>query len=346
MSDVPEPDRLDDTPHPRETATLIGHTAAERALLDAYRSGTIHHGWILGGPEGIGKATLAYRMAKFVLANPDPGTIQGATSLSTDAEASVVRQVVAQSHLDLMVLRRVCVPERKAVSADIRVEDVRRLRAFFGSTAAAGGWRIAIVDAADDLNTAGANALLKVLEEPPPRVLFLIVSHQPGRLLPTIRSRCRRLQLSRLGDDDTITAAQLARTDLSAEEIRVSASLSQGSVRRTIALAAGEGMAVHKEVSGLLDALPILDVAAVHKLAERCANKAGDETFGLVLGFLEDWLHARLTADREGGLARLARWAEVWEKAAQSVREVEIYNLDRRPFILATFSQLAAASRP
>src|SRR6187401_2448723 len=189
---------------PRETTTLFGHAEAEKALLDAYKSGRIAHAWLIGGPPGIGKATLAYRMARFVLANPDPQSpaVQKATSLSVDVENPVARRLAAQVHGDLLTVERVINEQNGKLYTVIRVEDVRRTVAFFGSTSSEGGWRIAIVDAVDDLQRDGANALLKVLEEPPRRSLILLVSHAPGRELPTIRSRCRRVLLRPLDTQD------------------------------------------------------------------------------------------------------------------------------------------------
>ena len=183
-----------DVLRPRETAALFGHDAAERALLDAFKGGRIPHAWLIGGPPGIGKATLAYRLARFVLAHPDPKApaVQNATSLAVAADNPVARRIAAQAQGDLLVLERVINEQTGKLYTVIRVDDVRRAVPFFGSTAGEGGWRIAIVDAVDDLQREGANALLKVLEEPPARTLLLLVSHAPGRELPTIRSRCRR----------------------------------------------------------------------------------------------------------------------------------------------------------
>ncbi|MEW9304338.1 DNA polymerase III subunit delta' [Labrys neptuniae] len=344
MSERLESDMLADSPHPRETMQLIGQDRAEQALLSAYRSGRIHHAWLLGGPEGVGKATLAYRMAKFVLTHPDPHQLGEATSLSVAAGATAARQIVSQSHVDLAVLRRLPNDKTKGFYSNIRVDDVRSVVRFLGSTAGAGGWRIAIIDSAEDLAREGANALLKVLEEPPPRVLFLIISHQPARLLPTIRSRCRLLTLDPLGDADVLKAAAQARPDLPEETLAAGAALAQGSVRRALALADGEGVSLHRSLTDLLAKLPRIDVAAAHALADRCANKAGDENFALLLDFLDEWLHQRLLAARGEPVARLARWAEVWEKARHAARDVEAYNLDRKPFVLATLGLLAEAS--
>jgi hypothetical protein len=182
---------------PRETLALFGHAEAEQTLLDSYKSGRIPHAWLIGGPPGIGKATLAYRLARFVLAHPDPKVpvVQKAASLAVDADNPVAHRIAAQAQGDLLVLERIVNETTGKLYTVIRVDDVRRTVSFFGSTAGEGGWRIAIVDAVDDLQREGANALLKVLEEPPQRTLLLLISHAPGRELPTIRSRCRRLLL-------------------------------------------------------------------------------------------------------------------------------------------------------
>src|SRR5882724_716451 len=191
-------------PHPREADVLIGHEEAERALLGAYRGGRLPHAWLIGGPAGIGKATLAYRMARFVLANADPASaaVQAASSLAVDPSHPVARQVAARAHSDLLVLERT-LTDTGSLRSVITVDEVRRTVSFFGSTAGQGGWRVCVVDSADELQYPQAsNALLKVLEEPPPGALFLVVSHAPGRLLPTIRSRTRRLDLRPLSRAD------------------------------------------------------------------------------------------------------------------------------------------------
>ena len=202
----------DDIPLPRETSVLFGHAAAEQALLTAYKSGRVPHAWLIGGEPGIGKATLAYRFARFVLAHPDPQApdVQTADSLAVDPEHPLARRIAAQAQGDLLSLERITNEQTGKLYTVIRVDDVRRTVAFFGSTAGEGGWRIAIVDAVDDLAREGANALLKVLEEPPARALLLLVSHAPGRELPTIRSRCRRLLLRPLSPDDVARAVAVA----------------------------------------------------------------------------------------------------------------------------------------
>src|SRR5947209_14458743 len=220
--------------HPRETSILAGHREAEAALLDAYRSGRIPHAWLIGGPQGIGKATLAYRMARFVLAhrNPLAPSVQRATTLDVDASDPVARQVAADSHGGLLVLER-GLNDRGVLRTVITVDETRETISFFGSTAAVEGWRVCIVDTVDELNPNAANALLKILEEPPQQSLFLLVSHAPARVLPTIQSRCRKLPLRALSTEDVVRAAARA-SDRPADDpaLTEAAAASEGSVAR------------------------------------------------------------------------------------------------------------------
>ena len=193
---VEKPDNREPAP-PRETGVLYGHGEAEQALLGAYRSSRFPHAWLIAGPAGIGKATLAYRMARFMLAHPDPRAplVQNAKSLQVPADHPAACRIAAQAHSDLLVLERTINEKTGKLRQDIQVDDVRRTVAFFGSTPGEGGWRVAIVDAVDELNESGANALLKILEEPPRRAVLLLVSRSAARVLPTMRSRCRSLVL-------------------------------------------------------------------------------------------------------------------------------------------------------
>ncbi len=245
-----------ESPHPRATAALFGHAGAEQILLDSYKSGRIPHAWLIGGEPGIGKATLAYRMARFVLAHPDPlaREVQDARSLALAADHPVARRVAAQAQGDLLVLERT-LNDKGRLRQDIAVDDIRRSVGFFGATAGEGGWRIAIVDAVDELNRSGANALLKVLEEPPERALLLLVSHAPGRVLPTIRSRCRRLLLRPLDVAD-VAHAVAAATGRSADdpEIEAAAAAADGSVARAFALLDDKARALRQRVLDLLRA--------------------------------------------------------------------------------------------
>src|SRR5215203_3848925 len=237
------------------TTELFGHAEAEQTLLDAYRGGRIPHAWLIGGETGIGKATLAYRMARFVLAYPDPAmpAVQKAQSLAVPEDHPTVRRIAGQAHSDLLVLERVINEKTGKLFTVTRVEDVRRSVPFFGSTAGEGGWRVAIVDPLEDLNRAGENALLKVLEEPPPRALLLLVSHAPGRVLPTIRSRCRTLILRPLADADVAKAVAAALGEARVtDEIRAAAAAAGGSVSRALALLEGDALELRARLIGLL----------------------------------------------------------------------------------------------
>ncbi len=345
MSDAPEPDQLEGFPHPRERTALIGHDDAEREVLDAYRAGRLHHAWIIGGPEGIGKATFAYRIAKFLLANPDPSApaVQAARDLSVDPAAPAARKVVAMSHPDLIALRRTINPETKRPRQDIPIDKARKAGAMFSATAGEGGWRICIIDAAEDLNRAGANAILKTLEEPPPRAIFLIVSHAPGRLLPTIRSRCRLLQLAPLTQDDLARVLDEIAFEEDPGAVKAAVAHADGSVRRAIALLDPDLVEMGQRTRALLEALPDLPQKALLDLAGRAAGRDGEANYAEMLDVVRDWLSAEVASGAGDGAARMAPLAEMWEKMHEGARAIDAYNVDRRPFIVGLFSDMAEA---
>jgi DNA polymerase III subunit delta' len=354
------------TPLPRETAVLFGHDASEREFLAAYRSGRLPHAWLIGGEPGIGKATLAYRIARFVLAYPDPSgsLVTAAASLALDPQHRTARRIAGNAHSDLLVLERTEGDNGKLRTV-ITVDQVRRLVTFFGSTAGEGGWRVCIVDSADELkNPEGSNALLKMLEEPPERALFLLVSHAPGRLLPTIRSRCRRLALKPLGPEDVALAATAVLGSQAAEAVRVkeAADAAAGSVARALALAAGPQLELRRRVAVILGALPAADAAALHALGDQL-DRGDRDLCTTFVDSMRDWLSGRLAGEAEGlragamnrgavhddarraGLARLARIADIWDRLNRQARDVETYNLDRKPLVFAIVGLLAEAAR-
>jgi DNA polymerase III subunit delta' len=335
----------DEPPHPRQTTALFGHADGERALLDAYRGGRMPHAWLIGGPRGIGKATLAYRMARFVLTHPDPAAadVQSAKSLAVAAEHPVARRIAAQAQPDLLVLERT-VGETGKMRQDIAVDDVRRSVAFFGSTAGEGGWRIAIIDAVDELNRNGANALLKILEEPPRRALLLLVSHAEGTVLPTIRSRSRLLRLRPLSVADVARAAAagLGR-EADDPEVQSAAAIAEGSVARALALLDGSALALRQQVTDLLTNLPKVDPRALHALGDALAGTDARPLSAFV-DAVNTWLSAQLR-DQKRNKRRLAQVAEVWEKINHAARDVEVYNLERKPLVFAVFGLLAEAAR-
>lgn len=335
-------------PHPRMVTALFGHEAAERTLLQSYRSGRIPHGWLIGGPEGTGKATLAYRVARFVLAHPDPAApaVQKATSLAVEASHPAARLVAAQGHPDLLVLERVPGDSGKLRSV-ITVDQVRRCVPFLGSTAGEGGWRVIVVDSLDEMNAEGENALLKLLEEPPARTLLLLVAHRPGRVRATIRSRCRRLMLERLGEADTLAAIAAAtgraQTD---EELRHAAASAEGSVARAIALLDGDTLAFRQGILSLLARLPELDPRALHALGDAMGG-SDPKRFASLIDTLNGWMAARLAAHTRQGQdgAHMLRLAEAWEAINRAAATADAFNLDRKPLIFEAFGTLAEAAR-
>jgi DNA polymerase III subunit delta' len=343
---VSEADTDVEVKRPRETTALFGHAEAERALLEAYQGGRIPHAWLIGGPPGIGKATLAYRLARFVLAHPDAAApaVQKATSLAVEANNPVARRIAAQAQADLLALERVINEQTNKLYTVIRVDDVRRAVPFFGSTAGEGGWRIAIVDAVDDLQREGANALLKVLEEPPPRTLLLLVSHAPGRELPTIRSRCRRLLLRPLAAED-VARALAAATGRAADdpELCEAAAAAGGSVARALGFLDGPALALRQRVLELFAQLPDPDPRALHALGDALGGSE-PTTLAAFLDLVNGWLSARLTGEPRPA-RQLARTAEVWEKVNRAAREVDVYNLERKPLVFAVFGLLAEAAK-
>lgn len=354
MADTPLPrlDALEGWPPPEAQTAWLGEPSAERALRDAYASGRIHHAWLFGGPKGIGKATLAFRFARFVLAHPDPTSLPPGEGLAVAAEEPAFRRVAALAHPDLLLLERPWDEKNKRFRTELAVDEIRRTIPFFGATAGEGGWRIAIVDCADDMNPSAANALLKVLEEPPARSLFLIVAHAPGRLLPTIRSRCRRLVLAPLGE--AAIAAALASSGAADDDRALAGRLAGGSLRRAILLLEGEGLELYRTFAGLFAGLPDLDVGGLHAFADRVSRRGADDEYEAFLEFLRDWLDRRVRRLPEvAGAAlpphlaavSLAGWAEVWEKVNDSANNAEMLNLDRKQVVLSAFFTLARVAR-
>lgn len=360
---LPEADRLEGFAHPRETSVLFGHEAAEQALARAFAGGRMHHGWLFAGPQGIGKAALAYRFAAHILASAAERDPQAARLAVPDGSANA-RQVRALSHPGLFVLRRAWNARDQRFPAAIPVDDVRRLRTFLGHRAAEGAWRVIIADTADELNVNAANALLKILEEPPPRTVFLLLSEAPGRLLATIRSRCRMLPLAPLGGEDlrravshALTAAGVGAPDETAwAELE---RLSEGSVRRALGLLAGGGLDLHARLLGILEALPKLDWRAAHALADELAAPGAEQRFELFFDVLLATLAGlvRTAAAGTGGAreteiarrlmpeSRLAMWAALWETISREKALAAALNLDRKMLIVETLLRMEAAAR-
>lgn len=362
--ELPEADRLEGFPHPRETVALLGHGDAEREMAAAFAGGRMHHAWLITGREGIGKATLAYRLARHVLARPQERDPAG-RSLEINPETMAARQVLALSHPGLLVLRRPWDPRAKRFAASILIDEVRRLRSFLGHTAGNDAWRVVIVDAADELNVNAANALLKSLEEPPAHALFLLIASEPSKLLPTIRSRCRRLDLQPLVPADLRRACEAAlaaagKEPPASDQWPLLERLAEGSARRALQLAGGGGIELYARIESIFAALPKIDWPTAHALCDQLALAAQEQRFDAFYNLLLDLMARliRVRATGQGGApefalaqrlipeAKLPAWASLWETVLREREDAVLLNLDRKALIVGTLMRLETLARP
>jgi len=358
----PEPDRVAGHPHPRETRRLFGQETAEQDFLAAWGEGRLHHAWLLRGPRGIGKATLAYRIARALIAGgPDPGHAGPPATLDAPEGCPVAARIRARSEPCLALLRRTVNEKTGRLRSQIAVDDVRAVRRFLSLSAADGGWRVVIVDAADEMNRSAANALLKVLEEPPARTALLLAAHSPAALLATIRSRCRTLDLHPLGAAELTTALAQAGAPVAAGETGALALIAGGSVGEALRLSAGGGVALYGRLVALLGGGRGVERSGMMELAETVTGRGAEAIHELV---------ARLTLTLIGRLARhaatgsseaeagpgetalmaavarnraqAALWAEAAARVAASTGHARAVNLDPGQTIIDTFLDLDA----
>jgi DNA polymerase-3 subunit delta' len=331
-------------PAPRANPLLIGHDDAEATLREALRTARMHHAWLITGPEGIGKATLAYRFARRLLAGQSRDG-----SLALEPGHPTFRRVAAASHADLLTIERAYDPKRKRMRTQIAVEDVRKINGFMALTPAEGGWRVVIVDGAEELNPASANALLKILEEPPPRAILLLVCSAPGRLLPTIRSRCRRLRLQPLADDAMKELMARYLPELPAEERERLVTLAEGAPGRALMLAEDEGLAVATLVDKLLADLPNVSPSRGYEVADALGRSdTGFSTFMDLLragiaAAVREVARGRADPDQDRLVAQrpLDDWGEVWHALTRLQDDTERFALDKRQAIVAGLSLLS-----
>jgi DNA polymerase-3 subunit delta' len=325
---------------PRANPHLIGHEDAAAAFERAARADRLHHAWLLAGPEGVGKATLAYRFARFLLA----GRPEATPLLHVAPESSVFRRIASSSHADLLTIEAGTLQGDRKRSDVINVDAARLIPGFFALTAAEGGWRVVVVDGAELMNPSAANAILKVLEEPPPRAMLLLVSSLPGRLLPTIRSRCRRLDLHPLADE--VLHPMLAEwlPAMPEGERRALARLSGGSPGRALQLAESGGPAVQAMVE---EALVAPTPVRAMQIADRLAADRGGAAFGMFFTLLRRGLAAASGSAARGSEAPawiaarpLADWAGLWDRLGRLAEETERLNLDRKQAVLTGLSWL------
>lgn len=331
---------------PRANPILIGHPEAEATVLDAMRSNRVHHAWLITGPEGVGKATFAYRFARRLLAGQPTEN-----SLALDSADPVFRRVAANAHADMLVIERALNQKTKRMRTQIAVDDVRKITGFMSLTPAEGGWRVVIVDGAEDLNQASANALLKILEEPPPRAALLLVCAAPGRLLPTIRSRCRRLRLAPLADDVMGRLLTEFLPQLDPAQAGRLITLAEGSPGRAVMLAEDEGVAIAALVDKLLSDLPAVPASRGYEIADFLGrSETGFSTFmdmvrASVASAIRESVRGRADPDQDriAALRPLDAWSELWQGLTKLQDETERFALDKRQAIVAGVGMLAGS---
>src|SRR5579883_2198527 len=332
MRGAEEQEATTTVPPPRANPDLVGHRAAERTLVRLYRAGRLPHAMLFAGPRGIGKATLAYRLARFVLAGgkpdprPSPGSAAADTTLAVDPQSGVFRRVAASGHADLLTVERAWDPRRRRLRGEIVIDDVREIAGFLRLTAAEEGWRVVIVDGAEEMNRNAANAMLKVLEEPPARALLLLVSHNPGRLLPTIRSRCRRVALLPLAVSEAAALLRRYRPGLNEAEALALAAFAEGSVGRALELAD--------------DAYRVSEELLTRLLARIATAAAQRGDHGSDAEAVEKAMVARLART-----ARPERWAELYAELARRFDATRELNLDKKQSLLGAFFAIAELAR-
>jgi DNA polymerase-3 subunit delta' len=328
-------DTLDGIPEPAENPHFFGHGEAASMLVAAYRAGKLPHALLLAGPLGVGKATLAFHLAYHLLKYPGH---EGAPLelAEPDPASALFRQIAVGAHPSVLHLTRPQNEKTKGFKTVVTVDEIRRVNRFLSMTSHDGGYRVVIVDPADDMNISAANALLKNLEEPPSRTVFILIAHSPGRLLPTIRSRCQTIRLSPLGEGDLISALSTfdIKPPADAAARQALAERAGGSVRMAILLTQYGGLEISEATDKIVNA-PSLDVAGAHRLADAVAGRDSAIQFDIFNRHLLDILaDAASAAALKGDAPRAGRYSQDWQDIRVAIEEAETYNLDRKQHAL------------
>ena len=337
------PGILDGAVHPAEQVKLFGHAAAEDFLARSYRSGKGHHAILIEGPEGIGKATLAFRFANHVLHHPEPS--EAPETLADPSPASpITRQLASGASHNLLHLTRPVDEKTGKVKSAITVDEVRKAGKFFAQTSGTGNWRIVIIDPADDLNRNAANAILKILEEPPKRSLFLVLTHAPGKLLPTIRSRCLPLSLSPLSEGDLAAALDSLGAAPSGPRAGEVLSVAHGSVSEALKLTNYGGFDIVEAFRAIVEAPGEPPRREVHKLADVLSARDSDTVFSFFCQHAGDFVtDAARAAALVGDISRADRLARLSTQLTERIAIAQGYNLDRKQTVISVLDDIRAS---
>ena len=341
--ELPIADRIEGLKQPYEHSVLKGQEEAEAHFLEAACSGRLHHAWLLSGPTGCGKATFAFRMARyFAQANEQECAALTADDLDKAGahDNPIFKQIARGGHPNILHLRIPFDEKTRKFKTLMTVDEVRRSVAFFGMSSGDKGWRIAIVDSANDMNANAANALLKILEEPPEKTLFFLLSPQPSRLLPTIRSRCQHLALKPLDDNSLIAALENASHDMSfdVDALKKHHNVINGSVRRAFHFSNNDAEVLLNDFNVLISQQPTYDIPMLHRFADNVSARNADEKYGFFIEFIENYVASKVRAF--DNITPLVSWTEVWDKMQARIKQEEALNLDRKQTVLALFHDL------
>ena len=368
-------DQIEGYPHPKVTEKLFGHQFAEQEFINCFKSNKLHHGWLISGSKGIGKATFAWQMAKFLLTQPMPSVEPNGlfgnsdenhnSDLGENLKKTMIARILAESEPRLVVVRKSFDEKRKTFRSSIRVDEVRYLKTFFSLSVSDGGGRVAIIDCAEDMNINAANALLKTLEEPPKDTVFLLVSHNPQSLLPTIKSRCRELRLRSLTESDLKSALKQMNLTIPENDSKIHSILGSGSVGNSIRLLEHDGAGLYRTLLSFLNQLPNLNGFELEKfIATFSGNKNRSrldlfvELLNMVIariskaGIMGYSSEDQILEDEKEIFTKLCpnpitakRWAELAQTQSENLKHGLAVNLDPSSLILDTFFRIEDCAR-
>ena len=342
---------------PAANSILLGHEKAEKVLLDAWKNNSLHNSWLISGMEGIGKATLAYRFARFLLA-ADESRRADYQSLNVDVNSQVFRLVATDAHPDLKILARdytdterrkilKAIQSGEAMSQDelsglkksafIRVDDVRTISEFLSKKSSHDGWRVVIVDSIDDMNSASANAILKILEEPPYKAMMILISHNPNRLLATIKSRCSKLNLEPLDENVVASLLRRYRPQLGEGEVKALAQISSGSIGKAIVYADQNALEIYQNLHDLLKCGGKFRLADMLRFCDDAL--LNDARFDLVQELVLKYISEQIKL-----FSQVENMLEVWEKTIKMFDDVSRINMDKKQTLLNVLFSLCKVS--